>query len=306
MRVAITGGMGFIGTEVTKWALDLGWEVTVVDFMRQLIPRYEAARLPILDDVYSNLSRCANVLEPWEFIENWNHGAGAVIHLGAEVDTKDMGTDLKLFDRNVMYVQRLAARAKSTGASIVFASSASVYGSGPRRHPITPYAMTKALGENILRDRDIPVTCLRFFNVYGSHEHHKGEMASVPFKLARAYRTGDKFDMHSPDASRDFVSVSTVASVVVKQTMELMHPDPPSPWVKQKTFDVGSGVATSFRDLDNFIMQAMGHKTSVVREIQMPDDLRGRYQGYTCAGTHTVPNVGQSNVRSELEHMYGK
>jgi len=303
MRVAITGGMGFIGTEVTRLARSIGWDVVMVDFIRDLIPLYETRRLSILDDVYSNLSGCSDVVEPWEFVEHPT-GVQAIIHLGAAVDTKDLGSK-DLFDRNMTYVRKLALTAESYRTPICFASSASVYGAGARRHPLNPYAMTKSFGENILNGLAVRTTCLRFFNVYGRHEHHKGDMASVPFKIARAYRTGDKFEMHSPDAARDFVSVTRVAQAVIERTAELASPALPLP-IRHQTFDVGSGEAVSFRDLDNYIMQAMGHRASCVKEIAMPEGLAARYQGFTLAGNHEHANIGRSNVRDDLEHTYGK
>lgn len=305
MRIAVTGGMGFIGTEIVKRALAEGNEVICVDFLEDLIPDYERNKYPILDDVYANLAGCARVVYPWDLVHDFEvYAPQVIIHAGAVVDTTDMGSEI-LFARNLSYTGHLCRKASEMGAHMVFSSSASVYGNGQRRHPINPYALTKALGERLLEGMKTRTVALRYFNVFGKNEHHKGEMASVPFKISQAYAKGEQFSLFRPESARDFVPVSTVAQVTLEVAVNLLGPATPN---GHKIFDVGTGEATTFNDLDNFIMQAMGKKQSIVKEIPMPKSLEGRYQMYTCAGGPRSPGLLAipKTTRDGLEEMYGK
>ncbi len=298
MRIAVTGGMGFIGTEVVSRLIIKGHDVVIVDFWEQLIREYEDERYPVLETIYANLTTAEDVIDPFEFLRSDNLlDVEAVIHLGAVVDTTKMGSDL--FDMNVSYTRDLAKKLK---CPIVFASSAATY--GMKGFPNNPYGLSKILAEKaIANEREdslhaFDYSFLRFFNVFGKFEHHKKKMASMPFKLSQAYKEGRQLEMHSLDAARDFVPVSVVADCVIDKALTTRH----SP---SRTFDVGSGEATSFADLDNFVMQAARQTTSIVKSIAMPSSLIGRYQTWTKAGTWN-PNIGSCSTREWLEKYYGK
>lgn len=310
MRIAITGGMGFIGTEVASLLTGTD-ELIVVDFWQKLLREYEIARYPILDRIYGNLTRAECVMEPDEFIEHIkSYAPDVIVHLGAVVDTMDLASD-DMIDRNVKYVQQLVDAANNSRSAeyipgIVFASSAATYGSDFTK-PNNPYGLTKVFGERIVRGTRGQFSCLRFFNVFGNMEHHKGQMASVPFKLAQAYKNGDRFDMHSLDSSRDFVSVRSVAQAVIQQA-RLMASSAEDGVQHRSTFDVGTGQSTTFADVDNFIMQATGNVISVIREVPIPPEIVGRYQNFTCAGIGQVPFISGDGVttREAIEEQYGK
>lgn len=309
MRIAVTGATGFIGTEVVRLALERGFEVVAVDFWQDAIRTYTEARHPILDDVFRNLSGAAAVVDPEDFVADLGrHSPQLVVHAGAIVDTENPGKP-DLFDRNVRYVEDLARAADRVGSHIVFCSSAAVYGAAPRKHPINAYALTKAMGERIIQNTKVRTASLRLFNVFGRNEHHKGRMASMPFKLVQAYLRGERLNMHSPDAKRDFVPVSTVARVILDRAAEMLGPKLPI-FPNHATFDVGTGKPTSFRDLDSFVRQAVGAPFSVVNEIPMPGHLEGRYQGFTCAGAHGSKHLmvlgGDVDTRTGLEETYGQ
>ena len=299
MRIAVTGGMGFIGTEVVSLLEERGHEVTVVDFWGNLIRSYEKNRFPILERVYQNLARASDVLEPCDLFD---HAAksrfNSIIHLGAIVDTTDLGSQ-EMIERNVDYTRQLVKTVNSqhfTPSDIIFASSAATYGLN-KGVPNNPYGLTKVLGENVVaRSAGFSVS-LRFFNVFGEFEHHKGVMASVPFKIAQAYRTGDRFELHSPDSARDFISVSCVAETVARVAYSQLV---------SGVCDVGTGVATTFDELDGLIMRATGNITSACRIVPMPEHISGRYQTYTKAGM-TIDRVssGQSTIEG-IEEQYGK
>lgn len=300
MRIAVTGGLGFIGQRIVHDLIDLGHEVVIVDFWERLVTKYEQERHPIVGSVYATISKAADLVEPWTFLDDPRLcGAQVVVHAGAVVDTTDLG-DGPLWQLNVRYVQDLANRASESGAHIVFISSGATYGT--LGHPNNPYGLSKVIGERIVRSVKTRSSSLRLFNVFGEHEHHKGHMASVPFKLAQAYRKGEIFRMFAPDAKRDFVPVSSVVDAVRHEISELMGPMKEQHRVR----DVGTGIATSFADLDNYVMQACGQNASCTRIVEVPQELVGRYQGYTCAGMNgEIRAAGQKTTREGIHDYYG-
>lgn len=309
MRIAVTGAMGFIGQEVVSRLIDAGHEVVMVDYWKSLLMAYEKEHFPILESVYRTMPLAAEVLEPHEFIEQLREfSPDCIIHLGAVVDTLDLGS-ASLLHNNVSYVKELVAAANGSRIAhdippIVFASSAAVYGS--KGQPNNPYGLTKAMGEKMIMETRGRYNLLRFFNVFGANEHHKKGMASVPFKIAQAYMRGDKFSMHSPDAARDFVPVSTVAEKVIAAAKHLSVQSEIG-FPASRTWDLGTGAATTFEDLDNYIMQATGNITSCVKLIPIPAELVGRYQGFTRAGDRCANLVEISRgTRQGLEETYGK
>lgn len=279
MRVVVTGGMGFIGTSVLKKLISHGHEVICVDFVEERIKTYEKYRHPIIEDVYWNLRDCADVMEPGEFL-NSNVIASTCVHLGACVDTRGVNKDL--FENNIRFTRQLIDSLRPE-TKVVYASSAAVY--GLNGFPCNPYGMTKQLGENLLKGSmsRLYVTCLRFFNVFGSNEHHKGDMASVPFKIAHAYRHRSLFKLFNPDAARDFIPVSTVADAVVGHALESAMPYP-----SFRIFDVGRGEAVTFNDLDYAMRTVFNRNESYCEEVPQPPEYDGRYQVYTRAGSRNT------------------
>lgn len=314
MLVAVTGGMGFIGQEVICRLQERGHRVILVDYWRTSLSTYEARKYPILESVYRSASTVDELLEPNEFLL-WmrQNSVDTVIHLGATADTTDMGSRTLIYN-NVEFTRELidamnTGRASTDIPGIVFASSAATYGS--KGFPNNPYGLTKCLGERFVSKTRGGFVSLRFFNVFGRNEHHKGKMASVPFKLAEAYRESVKFDMHSPDAARDFVPVTTVAAKVVAYAEMIFETSrecsvSQMPNYVREVADLGTGYATTFSDLDNYVMQAMKQYVSCVRHVPMPPELVGRYQPYTCAGQREV-NAGldSQSTRDAIEEIYG-
>jgi ADP-L-glycero-D-manno-heptose 6-epimerase len=304
MKIAVTGGMGFIGHELVGNLLKLGHEVIVVDFFSRLIGNYEKAKLPIIDELYRVLPQCSAVVEPWDFLSDFSkYSPQIVVHAGAIVDTKVLGGESsKLFELNIQYTESLTNICSTSGANIIFISSAAIYGNEGR--PNNPYGLTKAMGEKIVRRSKSRTASLRLFNVFGRYEHHKGEMASVPWKIAKAYRTGDSFDMFSPEAVRDFVPSSSVVQAVINVANEMMGPGDER-WHRE--FDVGTGNPTSFENLNTAIKVAMGWTQSVVKRVEMPLELAGRYQFFTQAGVNKALNIGgMIGTEAGILEAYGR
>lgn len=276
MLIVVTGGLGFIGTEVIERLNLRGHEVICVDYLEKRIRLYEQTRIPILSRVYRNINACRDVMDPAEFLESAPI-ASAYIHLGACVDTRGVAVDL--FEKNVTFTKAFE-KILPYDARVVYASSASVYGND--EYPCNAYGMTKRLGEQIFASR-LPlrrkVTCLRLFNVFGRDEHHKGDMASVPFKLAQTYGRGSEispFRMFNPTAARDFVPVSVVADAIIEHAV--------SAGDMFEIFDVGRGEAVTFSDLDIQFQEMFGTDRSWSEIVDQPVIYNGRYQMYTRAG----------------------
>lgn len=303
MKIAVTGGMGFIGHELVDLLITAGHEVTVVDDFRHLIGMYETTKLPIMKELYRILPNCHNVIEPSDFIEDSIFSSGdydVVVHAGAVVDTKDLGSD-KLFSTNITYTEKLTKLCSRYGAHLIFISSASVYGNDG--FPNNPYGLTKAMGEKIVRRSKGDVAILRLFNVFGKFEHHKGEMASVLWRMSNALKTGSGFSLHSLDAKRDFVPSYSVVRAIQSVIKEMMGE---GRFGKQE-YDVGTGWALSFRELKNIVQEKSGVKGKYIVEAEIPPELIGRYQTNTCAGKNGVKNIGGVISTEEgIEINYGK
>lgn len=302
MKIAVTGGMGFIGHEIAKDLIDRGHFVYIVDFWKEILRTYEQTRLPILPEIYDVLSKCEGAIEPWEFIYNDLDGIkfDLVVHAGAVVDTMNIANN-DLFDKNVDFTKALVKACEKHSTNIIFMSSAAVYGSDGK--PNNPYGLTKSLGEAIMRNAKVSTVSLRLFNVFGKNEHHKGSMASVPWKIANAFKTGAQFELHSLQAQRDFVPSSTVVKVVAHLAEDIYVSN--SSW--RRVYDVGTGSPTPFLKLAELIPYAMEYAgESPLKLVERPTHLNGRYQEYTCAGTHDAENLGDiMTTEKGLEEAYG-
>lgn len=266
--ILVTGGLGFIGLETIK-ALKQSTHDRIVcvdyyDRIRALTDRSEF-NSAYVDNVFDVVSSVYDVVEPQNALKL---NADTIIHLGAVVDTTAPALDL--MRENVDYTRSLATAFHHK--KFIFASSAATYGVNDR-HPMNVYGLTKKIGEKLVYGNAAGCAILRFFNVYGPFEHHKGKMASMPFKAALAYTRGSQYDLFCPDAARDFIHVSDVAAAIVScYTNKLSG-----------TFDVGSAEATSFEDMDRLLMTASNSLTSLAHIVPMPTKLKNQYQTMTCA-----------------------
>ncbi len=273
MKAWVTGGLGFIGSRVIERLVANGIQTVCVD-RRAKLESYQKTGLPIFKRIMRAASGCVDVCEP-EHVLGRSHEYDTLIHLGAVVDTGKAGADI--LRENIDYSRSLFPL---FSRGIVFASSGAVYGN--KGHPDTVYGMTKAVGERMLSNRNPSKSIsLRFMNVYGEDEHHKGAMASMPFKMTRAYATNDRIALFNVTDRRDFVHVDDVASAIVAAAARVVeHISSDS-----LAFDVGSGTAVSFSELDDLIR---GDRPSLVEEVAMPPHLIGKYQSFTMAGSNSV------------------
>ena len=251
-----------------------------------------------------------------------------VFHLGARTDTTEM--DTRLLDRlNLNYSKKMWEHCTRFDIPLVYASSAATYGNGSLGFldsheivddlkPLNPYGVSKnEFDKWVLRQENSPPfwAGLKFFNVYGPNEYHKGRMASVvfhAFKQIRLSHSMHLFRSHHPDFAdgqqlRDFIYVQDVVRIC-----EWLFLNRSS--VGSGIYNVGSGLANSFENLTLAVFDALG-LTPRIEYIDMPEDIRANYQYFTCADMsklqrqgYTVPPTSlQEGVREYVqEFLTGK
>jgi ADP-L-glycero-D-manno-heptose 6-epimerase len=302
----VTGGAGFIGSNVVAALNDAG--------------RADIAVCDLLGDggKWRNLAkrRLADVVPPAE-LPAWLSGRRleAVIHLGAISDTTATDGDL-VIETNFRFSLRLLDWCTATATPFIYASSAATYGNGaqgfsddaslPALQPMNLYGWSKhlfdmAVAQRVTRGDKLPPQWagLKFFNVFGPNEYHKGPMMSV---LARRFddvkhgRVVQLFKSHRDgiadgDQRRDFIYVDDVVRVV----MWLLA----TPKVSG-LFNVGTGKARSFRDLMLAAYAALGSKPNI-EYIDMPEQIRGSYQYFTQAKVDRLHGAGYNGGFTALE-----
>jgi ADP-L-glycero-D-manno-heptose 6-epimerase len=300
----VTGGAGFIGSNLVAALAARGAEVAVVDRLREGTPGREKWR---------NLAkhRIAAIVPPGELCDFWaaTRGITAVLHMGAISATTATDGDLVAATNFTLPLWLWSACAER-GIPFIYASSAATYGDGAlgfeddaraealaALRPLNLYGWSKAAFDRRVADllaRDAPRppqwAGLRFFNVYGPNEYHKGRMASVVFHKfheargggpARLFRS-DRPGIADGEQKRDFVHVDDCVSVM------LWLLDNPG---VSGLFNVGSGTARSFTDLVRAMFAGMGEAPRI-EFVDMPADLRGKYQYFTEAPLRRLREAG--------------
>jgi ADP-L-glycero-D-manno-heptose 6-epimerase len=219
-----------------------------------------------------------------------------------------------MMDNNYRVTLELFEYCQSHKIPFIYASSAAVYGAGPvyvedlaNERPLNVYGYSKFLFDQVLRARMHSLTAqvvgLRYFNVYGPHEQHKGRMASVAFHnmnqfLAEGHvRLFGGWDGYADGGQmRDFISVDDVVDVNLHF---LEHPK------VSGIFNCGTGRAQAFNDVASAVVNAMRGiqgkpalsledlvKQGMLRYVEFPEDLKGRYQSYTQADVSALRKAG--------------
>jgi ADP-L-glycero-D-manno-heptose 6-epimerase len=240
------------------------------------------------------------------------HDITAIVHLGACSSTLERDVDY-LYKNNYLYSRILCEFAIERGIQFIYASSAATYGDGtfgysddhsliPSLKPLNPYGFSKQLFdlwalENNLLDR---ITGLKFFNVYGPNEYHKGEMRSVVLKsFEQIKREGSvklfksyKNEFADGEQKRDFLYVKDCCGVM---SFFLKNPS------VSGIFNIGSGKAESWNTLVNSVFEALGEPPQI-EYIDMPEGIRDQYQYFTEAPLNKLRKAGYTdNFRSIKE-----
>jgi ADP-L-glycero-D-manno-heptose 6-epimerase len=294
--LVITGAAGFIGSCLAARLLEEGEGplVLVDDFSR-------TDKQPNLKRLEGTL--CIERTEFFEWFEAQHSQVRFVFHLGARTDTTELDEYL-LYDLNQQYSLWMWESCSRYSIPLVYASSAATYGDGQQGfdddpsklaalQPLNPYGWSKhRVDLYVLQALQTPPRWagLKFFNVYGPNEYHKGQMASVVFHAHGQIKSGGQirlFRSARPDVAdgeqiRDFIYVEDVLDVCL--------------WMLQNPFrsgiyNLGSGCASSFNALARAIFQAIRCPLQI-EYIDMPVGLEARYQYYTCASVQRLRQAG--------------
>lgn len=303
--IVVTGAAGFIGScmvgllnELGKFNLILSDDFSRIDKAPNLVGKSYIAKVH-RDDLPNWLERMHDSIE-------------VVFHLGARTDTTEQDTEI--FDKlNLNYSKRIWQQCTQYRIPLIYASSAATYGLGEHGYnddheivdklePLNPYGRSKNDFDTwVLQQKDTPPHWygLKFFNVYGPNEYHKGRMASVIFHTVRQIKaTGQMklFRSHRPDygdgaQSRDFIYVKDVTDV-----MYFLYKSHPASGL----YNLGTGEARTFLDLATSTFKAMGLEPKI-SFIDTPADIRHTYQYFTEANMDKLRATGYSKAFFSLE-----
>jgi ADP-L-glycero-D-manno-heptose 6-epimerase len=284
--IVVTGGAGFIGSCLVRYLNDRGREnLVVVDDLQD-------------EETWKNLvgKKFRDIIHKND-LSSWlgAHGdeVGAIFHLGACSATTETNVNY-LLENNYRYTVRLATFAIERGVRFIYASSAATYGDGSagfrddheeleRLAPLNPYGWSKQLFDLWAKREGVldKIVGLKYFNVYGPNEYHKGRMSSairrmVPDILARGsvtlFRSNDPDHFADGEQKRDFIYVKDA----VRMTAAFLDND------ASGIFNIGTGRATSWNALTGAIFSSLGREKKIIY-ADMPSDLAGKYQNFTEA-----------------------
>ena len=284
--IIVTGGAGFIGSCVIRHLNDRGiYNIIVVD---------ELGR----DEKWKNLvgKQFMDILEPDQLLQ-WLEGrereVEAFIHLGACSSTVETNASY-LLRNNYQFSVALVEYALAHGHRFIYASSAATYGDGRegfsddhaflrKLHPLNMYGYSKHLFDLWLLDHGLldKVVGLKYFNVFGPNEWHKGRMASVIFHslpqareegVIRLFKSSEPERFDDGGQQRDFIYVKDAA----RMTCAFLENDACG------IFNVGRGIPGTWNQLAEAIFTAIDTKP-FIEYINMPADLIRKYQNYSCA-----------------------
>jgi len=310
----VTGGAGFIGSNVVAALSERNHEVVVCDWLRD-------------DERWRNLAKheISEIIEP-ETLPEWLKRKGdrlrAVVHMGAISATTETNVDL-IAARNIRATLELIEWCSQAQVPLIYASSAATYGDGKqgfddsfsraslaKLRPLNAYGWSKhvvdrRLARMVEDGAKLPPQWvgLKFFNVYGPNEYHKGSMRSLiarnfsavqrgePLRLFRSYHA----DYADAGQMRDFIYVRDCVDVML--------------WFLDNAkisglYNLGTGQARTWMDLAKALYTALGRAPNV-EIIDMPIELQAKYQYYTQAAMAGLRKIGYSRPFTSLEDGIG-
>jgi ADP-L-glycero-D-manno-heptose 6-epimerase len=310
MMIVVTGGAGFIGSNIVAALNDAGrTDIVVCDTLGRE-GKWQNLRKRTLQDIV-----------PPRALMAWLDRRGdveAILHMGANSSTLAVDGD-EVMETNFRFSLHLLDWCTAHGVKFIYASSAATYGNAERGfddnlalshlqtlRPLNLYGWSKHLFDQVVATRleggaTLPPVCtgLKFFNVFGPNEYHKGPMMSLVSKYFAAIRRGEVIDLfrsYRPDYAdgeqlRDFVYVADITNVIL--------------WLLDKRahvglLNLGSGTARSFRDLVGSVFDALGLERRI-RFIDMPEAMRPNYQYFTQADETRLRAAGYNSPGTDLE-----
>ena len=301
--IIVTGGAGFIGSNLVR-ALNISGrkDLVVVDDLSDGHKFQNMADCSISD--YFDKDEFAQIIESGK---RKFDKIDAVFHLGACSDTTEWDGRMML-DNNYRYSKEVLHFCMQNKIPLIYASSAAVYGVGDTftessecENPINVYAYSKLLFDNYVRrvmgKAESQIVGLRYFNVYGRGEAHKGEMASVAYQFNKQILENSKVKLFEGisgysdgEQLRDFIYVDDVVAI--------------SRWFMSAPqvsgiFNVGTGDPHTFNDMAKTVIDWHGH--GEIEYISFPEKLRNNYQSFTKANLARLRSIGCDYKCNSLE-----
>jgi ADP-L-glycero-D-manno-heptose 6-epimerase len=286
--IIVTGGAGFIGSNLVRGLNERGVsDILIVDNLKN------SQKLLNLNSL--NFS---DYLDKSFFIQNIDSFKGkkidTVFHQGACTDTMEYDGRY-MMENNYEYSKRILNFCQDNRIRLIYASSASVYGDGKRgfveertnEYPLNIYAFSKFLFDQLVRrtihERSPQIAGLRYFNVYGPQENHKGKMASVVFHFHNQISKEKRVKLFegSDNFFRDFIYVKDVIDVCL-----FFFENPRFSGI----YNCGKGDADSFLHLAEITRSCYGNIE--IEYIPFPKELQGKYQTFTKADLQKLRKIG--------------
>ncbi|MCS7052732.1 MAG: ADP-glyceromanno-heptose 6-epimerase [Ignavibacterium sp.] len=304
--IIVTGGAGFIGSAIV-WRLNsLGYEqIIIVDELGTNDKWKNLVGLKFQEFIHKD-NFISLVIE-----DSIDFPVEAIIHMGANSSTTEKDAD-HLFSNNYLYTQELAKYSLSKNIRFIYASSAATYGDGSlgfdddeskleTLRPLNMYGYSKHLFDLWAKRNNIldKIVGIKYFNVYGPNEYHKGEMRSVVHKAFEQVRDTGKvrlFKSLNPkykdgEQMRDFIYVKDA----VDMTLHFLENKD-----KNGLYNVGSGVARTWIDLVKALFNAL-EKPVNIEFIDLPEQLKEKYQYFTEANLSKIKSAGYKKEINSLE-----
>ncbi len=304
MKILVTGGAGLIGSNVVEELNNRGESnIVIVDHLGKSEKWKNLSRLNFID--YFEKDFFLKKIEQGNALDDITR----VIHLGACSSTTETDSSY-LIQNNFEYTKILALECVKRGVKFVYASSAATYGGGEQGYddyseleklrPLNMYGYSKHLFDLFAKKSGLSekIAGLKYFNVFGFGEDHKGDMRSLVLKgykqilenkeitLFKSYKN----EYADGEQKRDFLYVKDAAKI----TLHILFNN------HTGIFNVGRGIAESWNDLATALFVAMEIPVNI-RYIEMPQSLREKYQYYTKAETNKLGEIGYKEKFFSLE-----
>lgn len=306
VHIIVTGGAGFIGANLVKRLNELGEErILIVDNLGKTEKWKNIVDLRFSD--YIHKDKFIGEIEEGKFREKVH----AVIHLGARSSTTERDVDF-LMENNYEYTKKLALWSLERGVRFIYASSAATYGDGslgfsddhqmiPKLRPLNAYGYSKQIFDLWALRRGLldKIVGLKYFNVFGPRENHKGDMRSMVLKAYEQIKRDGRirlFKSYNPkyrdgEQLRDFIYVKDAVDMTIffLEKVDI-----------NGIFNVGTGNPRTWNDLAKAVFKAIGIEPKI-EYIEMPEELRGKYQYYTKAEMDKLRSAGYQSETISLE-----
>jgi ADP-L-glycero-D-manno-heptose 6-epimerase len=304
--IIVTGGAGFIGANVVKRLNELGEEkIFIVDNLSNSEKWKNLVDLSFED--YIHKDKFIDELKKNKF----RLSVKAIIHLGARSSTTERDVDF-LMENNYEYTKELAKWSIKNNVRFIYASSAATYGDGsigfsdnhdliPKLRPLNAYGYSKQIFDLWALKKGLldKIVGLKYFNVFGPRENHKGDMRSMVLKAYEQIKRDGKirlFKSYNPqykdgEQLRDFIYVKDAVE------MTLFFLENPK---LNGIFNVGTGIPRSWNDLAKAVFSALRTNPNI-EYVDMPEEIRGKYQYFTKAEMEKIRKSGYTKPILSLE-----